>query len=264
MILEDIIRHKRKELKALKTSRPLEGLKKELSRSKISRGPFLKALRKKNGMAVIAEIKRRSPSKGALCWNFEPVRIARSCQKGGAAALSVLTDRKFFGGSPEILTRVKKSVRIPVLRKDFIVDEYQLFESKKMGADAVLFIVRCLSLDELKNFYALAQKIGLEVLFEVHDEVDLKKISPLKPRLVGVNNRDLSSFKVDLNTTRRLARRVPGGALLVSESGIFEAKQLSQLKKWGVKAALVGESLMKEKDPGLALERLLGKTRDSR
>ena len=212
-------------------------------------------------MAVIAEIKRRSPSKGLLSRDFDAVKIARDYKKGGASALSVLTDKKYFGGSADILKKVKKSCSLPVLRKDFILDEYQVYESRLMGAEAILLIARSLSAATLKKLYVLAGKLGLEVVFEVHDAADLKKVLPLRPRLVGINNRDLGDFHVDLDVTRRLAAKVPAGCLLVSESGIAKPEDLADLKKYGVRAVLVGETLMKDKRPAEALKRLLGKAR---
>ncbi len=211
-------------------------------------------------MAVIAEIKRRSPSKGTLCKNFNPVKIALDYERAGASALSVLTDQKYFGGSLEILKKVKKNCALPILRKDFIIDEYQIYETRLIEADAILLIARVLDAKTLKRFHSLAKELGLEVLFEVHDAADLKKVWPLKPQLVGINNRDLSNFRVDLSITQRLASKVPKHCLLVSESGISSAKDLIQLKKYGVKVVLVGETLMKNKKPGEALKQLLNNT----
>ena len=264
MILEQILRDKKKEVARLKSRKPLAALKLESARMPKRKNRFLSALKKKRGIAVIAEIKRRSPSKGLLRRDFNAVKIARQYQKAGAAALSVLTDKKYFGGSADILKKVRRAVPLPILRKDFTVDEYQLYESRLLGADAVLFIARVLSRAQMRRFGALARKLGLEVLFEVHDGADLKKVAPLKPRLVGINNRDLDSFRVDLNVTKRLAKKVPGRCLIVSESGISGAHELAELKRSGVKAVLVGETLMKDKDPGRALKRLLGKTHGSR
>ena len=259
MILDEIIRHKKKEIASSKKARSLALLESKTRRLGRRANRFLSSLKKGRGMAVIAEIKRRSPSKGVLRRDFDPAAIARDYQRSGARALSVLTDRKYFGGSEKVLRRVKKASSLPVLRKDFIVDEYQVHESRLMGADAILLIARVLDRTLLRRLHALAGKLGLEVLFEVHDRADLKKVLPLKPRLVGVNNRDLSNFRVDLGVTRRLAGRIPARCLLVSESGISKPEDVTTLKKCGVRAVLVGETFMKDKRPGEALKRLLGK-----
>ena len=264
MILDEIIRHKKKELKRSLRLKPLDILKKEALRVSGRKNHFVSSLKKNGRVSVIAEIKRRSPSKGLLCRNFDPVKIAGEYKRGGASALSVLTDAKYFGGSAEILKKVRASSPLPVLRKDFTVHEYQIYESKVLGADAILLIARVLSKETLKRFYAIAKKLGLEVLFEVHSEGDLKKVLPLKPRLVGINNRDLATFRVDLNETKRLSRRVPKRCLLVSESGISSSEDMAVLKKYGVQAVLVGELLMKDKSPSGALKRLLGNPHGSR
>ena len=261
MILDDIIRNKKKEIISSKKKASLLSLQKEARGLPHRKNHFLVSLKKKSGMAVIAEIKRRSPSKGILRKNFDPAAIARDYQASGAGALSVLTDEKYFGGSADILRKVKKACSLPVLRKDFIVDEYQVYESRLMKADAILLIARVLDRAALKKLYLLAGKLGLEVLFEVHDAADLKKVLPLKPRLLGINNRDLSNFHVDLGVTRRLAPQAPKDCLLVSESGIAKPEDLATLKKYGVRAVLVGEAFVKDKKPGEALKRLLGKSR---
>ena len=263
MILDDILRDKKIEVRRLRGQKPLEKLKKALLDSAKRKNNFFSALKKKTGVALIAEIKRRSPSKGLFSKNFDPVKIARAYERAGAGALSILTDKKYFGGSSRILAEVRKASPLPVLRKDFIVDEYQVYESKLLGADAVLLIARVLSPETLRRFYALANELGLEVVFEVHDGTDLQKVLPIGPRIVGINNRDLADFHVDLGVTKRLAPCIPKHCLIISESGITDAGQLAMLKKYGVKAVLVGETLMKDKKPGLALKRLLGKTRGS-
>ena len=264
MILDTIVRHKKKELKELKSLRSLTVLKREVSALPKFRASFAAALKKKGPVSVIAEIKRRSPSKGLLCRDFDPVSIAGEYQRSGAAALSVLTDKKFFGGSARILRQVKKTCRLPILRKDFTVDEYQVYEARLIGADAILLIARILSKTALKRFYKLATSLGMDVLFEVHDARELKKILPLKPRLVGINNRDLSDFHVDLNVTEKLAPMIPAGCLIVSESGITGREDLKRLRTAGVRSVLVGETLMRQKSPGTALKRLLGKDHASR
>jgi indole-3-glycerol phosphate synthase len=263
MMLDKIVEHKKKEIAVSKLKKPLSFLMKEAARAKRSRG-FLRSLQKAGSIHVIAEIKRRSPSKGVLRKIFKPVALARTFEKAGASALSVLTDKKFFGGSPDILKKVHRTTTLPILRKDFILEEYQVYETKQMGADALLLIAAILSKNELASLSSLARRLDLDVLFEVHTPSDIQKILPLKPRLVGINNRDLKTFRVNLETTKRLSRKIPRKCLLVSESGIKTSEDMALLKKWGVRAVLVGESLMKEKNAGCALERLLGKLDDSR
>ena len=248
MILDKIVAHKKKEIASLKAgSAPIR-----------KAGRFYRALKDARGIAVIAEIKRKSPSKGILRKNFKPTEIAGQFGRSGASALSVLTDRKFFGGSGAILKQVRRSTKLPLLRKDFIISEAQIPESVAMGADAILLIAAILSRKKMAELAALASRAGLDVLFEAHTASELKKILAVKPKIVGINNRDLRTFRVDLKTTEKLAPKIPKGVLLVSESGIRDAADLARLKKSGVKAVLVGESLMKEKDPGAALKKILG------
>jgi len=256
MILDQIVRHKRKEIEALKKKTSLERLKKKLGRAR-GRGSFGKALFSAKDIAVIAEIKRRSPSKGILRKNFNPLKIARAFEASGAAALSVLTDQKFFGGSLDILRKVRSATQLPILRKDFILDEYQLYETALAGADAILLIAAILREEELESLSRTAVKLGLDVLFEVHNRADLKKILPLKPKIAGINNRDLQTFHVDLRTTTKLAGYFQKQTLLVSESGIFTRKDIDRVKRAGAKAVLVGESLMKNPDIAQGLRDLL-------
>src|SRR3989344_4050910 len=257
-ILEKIVRHKRKELEALKKKKPLESLKKEVLGRRFRKISFEKALKNKRPPAVIAELKKKSPSGGILRKDFNPVKIAKAYEKGGAAALSVLTDRKFFAGSAAILKKIRKATALPILRKDFIIDDYQVWESKAIGADAILLIVGILSGRQMKRFYALAKKLGLDALFEVHSKRELDRVLPLRPKIVGVNNRDLKTFKVSLGTTEKLARFVKNKAILVSESGIFSREDLLTLKRAGARAVLVGEGLVREADIAKALKKLLG------
>ncbi len=264
MMLDKIVRVKRLEIAALKKRRPLAVIERQARALPKKKTRFLNALKKKNGLAVIAEIKKRSPSKGLLRRNFDPVRLAKDFQKNGAAALSVLTDKRFFGGSSEILKSVRKATRLPTLRKDFIIDAYQIFESRLIGADAVLLIAAILSRRELAAFSRAATSLGLDALFEVHTPGDIRKIIPLKPRLVGINNRDLKTFRVDVGTTHRLSRLLPKNTVIVSESGLDARSDFKALRRSRVKGLLVGESLMKEKRPGQALKTFLGASRGSR
>jgi indole-3-glycerol phosphate synthase len=264
MILDTIIRQKKKEVARLKAAVPLEALRRRAARLGRKKPVFMRALAAAGGMAVIAEIKRRSPSKGVLRKDFRPAEIARGYARGGATALSVLTDRKFFGGSPEALKEAKAACRLPILRKDFIIDEYQVLESRLIGADALLLLAGVLSAKKLRGLAALARRLGLDSLVEVHSAAELKKALGMKARLIGINNRDLRTFRVDMRTTKKLMRRIPRTALVVSESGIQTHRDLVYLRDLGVRAVLVGESLMRRKNVAKALRKLLGKSRGAR
>ena len=258
-ILEKIVAYKKKELARQKNHLSLEALRNHPAVLKRKSTRFLNALRGHNPVAVIAEIKRRSPSKGILRKNFNPVAIAKEYEQAGAAALSVLTDKKFFGGSDEILKQVHRVSSLPILRKDFVIDEYQIYQSKLIRADAILLIVSLLSSEELKRFTGLAAKLGLDALFEVHTALELKKALKAKPKLLGINNRNLKTFSVDIRTTQKLAKRLPKSVFLVSESGIQSPSDLLYLGACGARAVLVGESLMTKVRPGAALKALLRK-----
>jgi indole-3-glycerol phosphate synthase len=215
-------------------------------------------------IALIAEVKKASPSAGVICQNFDPVRIAREYEAAGASCLSVLTDEKFFQGSLDYLRQIRAAVKLPLLRKDFIIDERQILEAIEWGADAILLIAAILSDEQLKKFHSLAAEAGLAVLVEVHDEVELERAMKISPVLIGVNNRNLKTFKVDLATTERLAAKLfPSpvtrhSSLLVAESGIHTRADVERLKKCGVNAVLVGESLMKHGDIGAKVRELIG------
>jgi indole-3-glycerol phosphate synthase len=205
---------------------------------------------------VIAEIKRRSPSRGEIRADFDPCAIAKSYADAGAAALSVLTDVHYFGGHLDHLRQVRALVDLPILRKDFVVDAYQLDEARLAGADAVLLIVAALAPDALERLHGAARARGLDVLVEVHDDAELERALDIGARLIGINNRDLRTFDVDLATSERLAPRVGGGRTVVAESGIFTSEDMRRLEAAGVHAHLIGESLMRQPDPGLALRAL--------
>lgn len=210
------------------------------------------------GITVIAEIKRRSPSKGDLAPNLDPASLARSYEAAGAAALSVLTDSRFFGGSAEDLVAARAAVDLPVLRKDFTVDDRDVCDARIMGADAVLLIVAALTDEELKRFHALAAELGMAALVEVHDEAEVARAVVVHADLVGVNQRDLRSFDVDPSRAVRLAATMPNGVLKVAESGITDADEMARLREAGYAAALVGEHLITAPDPGEALRKLRG------
>ena len=259
-ILDEIVENKRKEIEAAKRLRSPADLKRAAQKARIAPRGFRKALAKGRGpVAVIAELKKKSPSRGVLAPHFRPEEIALKFNENGASALSVLTDEKYFGGKLEYLQSVRKAVPLPLLRKDFIVDEYQVYESLLAGADAVLLIAAVLSGDEMARLKTAAESLGLDALLEVHTESDMRKVKGLGEAMVGINNRDLTTFEVSLEVTAKLMRFVSKGQFVVSESGIRTHQDLLALKKLGVGAVLVGESLITEKDPGAALKRLLGK-----
>jgi indole-3-glycerol phosphate synthase len=215
-------------------------------------------LKSRDGVAVIAELKKASPSKGLIRAEFRPAELARELEESGAAALSVLTDEEFFQGSLDNLRVASAAVKVPCLRKDFIVDEFQLLEARANAADAVLLIVAALSSEELGTLAAGARGRGLDVLCEVHDEDELQRALNAGCDLIGVNTRDLRTFKVDLETAFRLAEKIPAGVVRVAESGIHSAEDVARLRAAGYDAFLVGESLMRAERPGAALRELMG------
>ena len=261
-ILDDILAHKRQEVAAQKQRVDMDTLVANISASNdVPRG-FMKALQARvaiGGTAVIAEVKKASPSMGVIRASFDPVAIAESYAAAGATCLSVLTDEKYFQGSGHYLRLIRASVGLPLLRKDFIVDEYQIVEARALGADAILLIVAALSDDELAAFTRLAHDLGLDVLVEVHDEAECERALKLPLRVIGVNNRNLHDFSVSLDTTRRIKAMVPPDYLVVSESGIHTRADIDALQADGVSAFLVGGALMQADDPGAALAALLAK-----
>jgi indole-3-glycerol phosphate synthase len=208
--------------------------------------------------AVIAEIKKASPSKGVIRPDFDPVQIAASYERGGAACLSVLTDVDFFQGSDDYLQQARAACALPVLRKDFVVDPYQVVEARALGADCILLIVAALDDAQLLGLTLLAAELDLDVLVEVHDRAELERALDLPVRLVGINNRDLRSFQVSLDTTLALRDAVPADRLLVTESGILAPDDVARMRRAGVHAFLVGEAFMRAPDPGIELARLFG------
>src|ERR1700753_732927 len=217
------------------------------------RRDFLGELRKasKKGVGLIAEVKKAPPSAGVICPNFDPVRIAKEYEAAGATCLSVLTDEKFFQRSLDYLRQIREAVKLPLLRKDFIIDERQILEAIEWGADALLLIVAILTDEQLAKFHSLAVEAGLAVLVEIHDEEELNRALKISPALLGVNNRNLKTFKVDLATTEAFAARITdSGALLVAESGIHTRADVVRAEQCGAGAILVGESLVKQGDIG--------------
>jgi indole-3-glycerol phosphate synthase len=258
-ILDEILEHKRFEVDEARSRRDPARLALEAKAcSRATRG-FREALRSSRGVAVIAEIKRRSPSKGLIREDFDAVAIARAYADAGAACISVLTDQHFFGGSLDDLARVRKAVDTPLLRKDFVIDPYQIDEARVVGADATLLIVAALEQDDLKRLHDHAKGLGLDVLVEVHNDEELERALAIGSDMIGVNNRDLRTFAVDLATTERLAAKVSDAdVVLVAESGISSVEDVERLARAGAAGFLVGESLMRQADPGQALRTLRG------
>jgi indole-3-glycerol phosphate synthase len=257
-ILDKIVAVKREEVAAAKNKRSLEAVREDAFSRVLTRG-FEAALRAKIGAgqaAVIAEVKKASPSKGVLREDFMPADIAQSYAEHGAACLSVLTDQQFFQGSADYLKQARASCDLPVLRKDFLVDAYQVYESRAMGADCILLIAACLSDAQMSEFEAIARALDMAVLVEVHDRAELERALRLKTPLVGVNNRNLRTFEVSLDTTLAMLADIPAGRLLVTESGILAREDVQKMRAAGVQACLVGEAFMRAPDPGTALAAL--------
>ncbi|MBZ6378619.1 indole-3-glycerol phosphate synthase [Pacificimonas flava] len=256
--LSEIIAHKREELRERKKRVPLPILEAKAAGQPATRG-FVAALRAVHGRhPLIAELKRASPSKGLIREDFDVPRLARAYVNGGAACLSVLTESKWFQGSDADLQTARQAVHLPVLRKDFLVDPYQIVESRAMGADAILLIMAALNSYEVRDLEMMARDLGLDVLVEVHNEEELEAAMKLKTPLIGINNRDLKTLEVDVSTTERLARLVPKERMVVSESGLTSRAQLDQLRGKGASAFLVGEALMRHEDVGGATRQLIG------
>ena len=254
-ILDQIVAVKREEITAALNRKSLTLVRAD-AESRVLTRDFLGAMRAKiaaGQAAVIAEIKKASPSKGVLRQDFIPADIAQSYAEHGAACLSVLTDKQFFQGNVDYLKQARASCQLPVLRKDFIVDAYQVYESRVMGADAILLIASCLDDGQMKEFEAIARSLDMGVLVEVHDATELQRALQLKTPLIGINNRNLKTFEVSLDTTLTLMRDVPADRLLVTESGIHSRDDVLRMGAAGVNAFLVGEAFMRAPDPGAAL-----------
>ncbi len=254
MILDEIIAYKKPELEARKTELPLKILTTAIWSLPLPMNFKDALLPSQDGrVRVIAEVKKASPSKGVIREDFDYLEIARIYEHNGASALSVLTDRNFFQGSIDYLSEIRHHVSIPLLRKDFVFDEYQIFEARGYGADAVLLIAAVLDDKELHDFVELAFNLGMAPLVEVHDEAELERTLKTNAELIGINNRNLQTFKTDLNTTIRLIDRIPDDKIVISESGINTKDDVSFLQNAGVDAFLIGEALMREADIGKKL-----------
>ena len=252
MILDTIVARKKEEVAALRR-RGLPRMEQPVARP---RG-FIRALTAAPGLAIIAEAKKASPSKGVIQPDFDPVRIAKNYLTGGAHCLSVLTDVDFFQGALEYIPLVRAAVPLPVLRKDFIIDPLQIEEGHAVGADAILLIAAILDLGQLRDYRLLAESLGMDVLVEVHDQRELEAALAAESRLIGINNRNLNDFSVSLETTFRLRQLIPAEIPVVSESGITTVDEIKRLKAAGVTAALIGESLMRAGQQDLLLREFL-------
>ncbi len=256
--LQEVINLKKKEVEALKAKRPLTHF---VDSKRLLKGPrpFREAISSTACMNLIAEIKKKSPSrKKGFFKKFDVASLAETYAKGGARAISVLTDKKFFGGSISHISEVRHTVNLPVLRKDFIIDEYQVYESRYSGTDAILLIARILTKEQIKSFMHLARRIGMDSIVEIHDENDLEKALLANAKIIGINNRDLDTFTVDIDNTFKLVSRMPKEILKISESGIKTSDDVSRLREIGVNAVLIGEAFLGAKDIDTNIKEIMG------
>jgi indole-3-glycerol phosphate synthase len=267
-VLREIVDHKRIELERVRSAVPAVELERRVADAPPVRD-FAAALAARGPVALIAEVKRASPSAGTIRDEIDPARVARDYERFGAACISVLTDEKFFHGSLDDLVRVRQAVAVPVLRKDFLIDRYQVLEARAAGADCILLIAECLDNCRLRELYFFAAELGMDALIEIYDADNLERVLDLEPAIVGINNRNLRTFATDLAHTLDLAPRVARQGLLVSESGIRTGADVARLQAVGVRAILVGETLMRAPDVAAAIADLLApnpktEPRDSR
>ncbi len=258
-ILDRILAAKRDEIAAAARVLPLPELRAQAEAERTATRDFVAAIEQRataGQPAVIAEIKKASPSKGVIRADFQPADIARSYARAGAACLSVLTDRQYFQGAPEFLRAARAACALPVLRKDFLIDPYQIYEARAMGADAVLLIAAALETKQMCELETLANSLGMAVLVEVHDAAELERALCLKTPLIGINNRNLRTFAVSLETTLALVPSLPAGRRPVTESGILVPADVARMRQHGIHAFLVGEAFMRAHDPGEALRQL--------
>ena len=244
--LADIIKFKKEEITLKKSALSLETMKQKFDYD-FSIRPFVKKIEEnKSAISIISEIKKASPSKGIIRSDFNPIEIGKIYEKNGAACLSILTDKKFFQGDNNFIKAVKREVSLPILRKDFIIDEWQIEESKYIGADCILLILSCLSFNQAKEYEDYAHKLGMSVIVEVHDLDELELANKLNSKLIGINNRNLKTMDVDINTSIKLIKNLDNGKIPISESGISSSKDLNKLRDAGFNTFLIGEAFMKE------------------
>jgi len=255
-MLSKIIEEKRREIDKAEKKVSLNDIKKE-AESLYVRSTFKKNISRKGHINLIAEIKKSSPSKGIIRANFDPVKIALTYQAAGAGAVSVLTDERFFDGKLEYLGKIKERITIPILRKDFIIDEYQIYESAARGADAILLISHILTREELRRYLDVTKSLGMDALVEVHNEEEVEKALNVNAPIIGINNRDLTTFTVDVSITQRLMRLLPDTKIIVSESGITSYEEVMFLKSLGVNAVLIGETFMRTENIGRKVRELM-------
>ncbi|MDD6992287.1 MAG: indole-3-glycerol phosphate synthase TrpC [Oscillospiraceae bacterium] len=251
MILDEIAAKRKEQLEREKAAVSLDEMKKRAANAAFPVHSFKNAIADE-GLSVITEVKKASPSKGLIQPDFDPVKIAREYEKAGAKAISCLTEEHYFQGSSKYLADIRKNVSIPLLRKDFIFDEYQIYEAKAIGADAVLLIAALLSDEEFKPLYDLAHSLGLDVLCEAHDDEEVLRLVRMGCNIIGVNNRNLKTFEVDIENTKRLAALIPENTLLVCESGIKTNEHMKSARSWGADGVLIGETLMRSGLTGIS------------
>lgn len=257
MILDEILAHKRREIAQAKLRLPLEALWRRVKGRRAARSFRQALVRPRPALALIAELKRTSPSRGVLRERFDPVSLAQQMQEAGASALSVLTDEKFFGGSLEILRDVHQFTEIPTLRKDFILDPYQIYEALEAQADAVLLIVQALTVQQLVELLQAAGTVGMDAVVEVHAESELDTALEAGAGIIGINHRDLRTFTMDMTLVERLTPQIPDGKIVIAESGVQTPQDLQRMKAFGVHAVLIGEALMTAPDVGAKIRELL-------
>jgi indole-3-glycerol phosphate synthase len=258
-ILDKILATKKNEIKNAKQLFSLSDLTEKIESNNDERD-FVAALQDKHkigSQAVIAEIKKASPSKGIIREAFDPISIALSYEKGGAACLSVLTDKEYFQGDINYIQQIKQTCQLPILRKDFIIDPYQIYESKAFGADCILLIAAALDLSEMKEFEAIAESLNMAVLVESHNLAELEKAIELNTLLIGINNRNLKTFDVSLQTSIDLKEKIPSGRIAITESGIFTREDIDFMNEHAISTFLIGEAFMRDVDPGQSLENLI-------
>jgi indole-3-glycerol phosphate synthase len=258
MILDKIVDYKIKKIEEEKKITSIDEILSKLDNCSQKRD-FEKAMADKKELNIIAEVKKASPSKGIIKEAFDPIYIAKEYEKNNVSAVSVLTEDKFFQGNNEYLSEIKKITSVPILRKDFIIDSYQIYQSKLLGADAILLIAAILSKDKLTKFQNIAREIELDCLVEVHDETELDMVLNTETKIIGINNRDLKTFKTDIKTTEKLMKLIPKDKIIISESGINTRNDIKFLEDLGVNGVLIGESLMRSKYINEKLDELRGR-----